>query len=331
MLCLLIIIVISTIFHVSLWNYSTTQAGKEDIYYIWLEGKRLLAAQNPYERVLSGNLRDNQKYATYFPLFYILSYSTQLFGLRDYSSWLFLWRHIFLLFNLGIASVIFYTFYQKKLTLFAVFSALFWSFNRWTIYVTKVAQIDFIPILFLIISLLIFRRYRLWSLILFSLSLALKQIAIFLVPLYLIWVWQSESNHRVKKTVVALALIVSIPLLTSLPFIFWNTEGLLKSVLFSATRKPSSHFNAPALDTYIRMVVPSFVGIKAKLPMLFLMCSIYFVAFQRNLGMYMSSLLTMLTFIDFNSVLFTQYMCWIVPLISLAVCDSMKSSDNCQQ
>jgi uncharacterized membrane protein len=296
---------------------------QEDIYYLWLEGKRLLSEENPYARVLSGNMRENNKYATYFPLFYIMSYLTQLLGLKNYSDWLNFWHNIFLIFNLGIALIIFYIFYEYGLVLLAFFSALFWLFNRWTLHVTSIAHIDFIPLFFLILSLLIFRRHKWLSLVLFSLSLSVKQIGIFLAPLYLIWIWQSESKSKFIKVLIACAIILSIPLLTSLPFIFWNSEGFFKSILFSATRNPDSHFSALSLDAYIKRNITEFVGIKAKIPMLFLMALIYFSALRRQLGMYTSSLLTMSVFINFNSVLFLQYMCWVVPFIPLCVCDQM--------
>ncbi len=328
-LCIIIIVAFGIFVHTRLWIYDTTQVGKEeDIYYVWLEGKRLLSVENPYARILSGNLRQNQKYATYFPLFYIMSYLTQLLGFKDYSNWLFLWRHIFLVFNFGIASILFYTFYQHNRLLIAFFSATFWLFNRWTIYITKVAQIDFLPILFLIISLLLFNKNKWSSLLLFSLSLATKQIAIFLVPLYLIWIWQSADRKKSKEVLIALVVIFSIPLLTSLPFIFWNAEGFFKSILFSTTRNPEAHVNAPSIDAYIERAVPQFVGIKAKIPMLFLMALVYFSALQRQLGRYLSSLVTMVVFTDFNSVLFLQYMGWVTPLIPLAICDLMHNKQT---
>ncbi|MDF5723988.1 MAG: hypothetical protein PUP91_26695, partial [Rhizonema sp. PD37] len=161
------------------------------------------------------------------------------------------------------------------------------------------------------------------SLLLFSISLAIKQIGFFLIPLYMIWLWQSENQNHIRNIIFAFAIILSIPLLTSLPFIIWNYEGFLKSIIFSATRNPASHFNAFSLDTYIDQVIPSFIGIKAKIPMLFLMGLIYISTWRRQIGMYTSSLLTLSVFIDFNSVLFLQYMSWVVPFIPLCVCDRM--------
>src|SRR5687768_7823003 len=52
----------------------------EDIYYIWLEGKRIINGENPYGRVLTGNMRNNDKYATLFPIAYLLSALIQKIG-----------------------------------------------------------------------------------------------------------------------------------------------------------------------------------------------------------------------------------------------------------
>jgi len=309
------------------WDYKTNQVGKEeDIYYLWIEGKRILSGENPYARVLASNMRDNQKYATYFPLFYILSYLTQLFGLKNYLDWIEFWKYIFLFFNMGIATTLFYCFYQQRVLSLAIFSAIFWLFNRWNFYVTLVADMDFIPIFFLLLSLLLFRRKKWLSLILFSISLAIKQIAIFLLPLYLIWIWQSAPKNATKQVLIAVGVIISIPLLTSIPFIVWGAESLAKSVLFSATRYADSDFGAFSMDTYVASALPQFVGLKAKIPMLVIMFLVYFIAWQRQITMQMASLLVMIAFVDFNSVLFNQYMCWIVPLIPLAITGSSRQT-----
>ncbi|HEY9642422.1 MAG TPA: hypothetical protein V6C57_18190 [Coleofasciculaceae cyanobacterium] len=311
-LCLLIIIAAAIVVHTDRWNYDTMK-GTQDIYYLWQDGQRLLRGENPYARILLGNMNENHKYPTYFPVFYLLSYFTQLIGLKDYSSWIAVWRYIFLIFNLAIGSLLFYAFGRRQLWLLASFAACFWLFNRWTIYVTKVAQIDFIPICLLVLSLLIFYQHKWASLLLFSLSLGVKQIAIFMVPLYLIWVWQSTSKDQLKTLLLAAAAIASIPLLTSLPFIIWNAESWIKSILFSASRVAENPFNAPSL-------FKETAGLRF-LPTLVLMILIYVSACKRQIGLYTSALLTLFVFINFNAILFTQYFCWVMPFVPLSLAD----------
>ncbi len=60
--------------------------------------------------------------------------------------------------------------------------------------------------------------------------------------------------------------------------------------------------------------------------LLFIMCLVYFIAWQRLITMQMASLLVMIAFGDFNSILFNQYMCWIVPLIPLAITGSSRQT-----
>lgn len=322
--CLLVLSVVAmgAVLHVhsELWKHDTRTEGEkgepEDVYYLWIEGRRILAGENPYARVLSGDMRENRKYATYFPLFYLLSSATQGCGLQDYAQWLSFWRWVFMLFNLGVGLLLFRHFYRHGLVALAVFAFLFWTFNRWTLHVAEIAHIDFIPIFFLVASILAFPNSRQGSLVLLSLSLATKQIAVILVPLYLIWVWQSPGKRPVRNLVLAVLVIMSVPTVLSLPFVVWNAKGFFKSMLFSLTRFPMDHFSAPSLDAHLGLV-----GIPAKGPLLLLLGLVYLGALRRTIGMYTSMLAAMCVFIDFHSVLFRQYMCWVVPFIPLCVWD----------
>lgn len=321
LLCLLVFLLAGAAVNVHLWK---TETKGEDIYYAWVEGGRILNGENPYARVLAGNMRDNEKYATYFPVFYELSALTQRAGLRDYDAWIAFWRVVFLAFNLAIGAALFFMLYPRGQLLAAAFAAAFWLFNRWTLHVTQVAHLDFIPIFLLVISLVLFRKHRWAALFLFSLSLGVKQIGIFLAPLYLIWTWQAVETDRLRQTLLAALVIASVPIVASLPFLAWNAEGralsgvegLIKSVLFSTTRNPADHFGAASADGLL-----GWVGLPAKLPMLALMALVYGLVWRRKIGPYVGSLFVMASFLDFNSVLFLQYLAWIVPLIPLAMCD----------
>jgi uncharacterized membrane protein len=264
-------------------------------------------------------MRENDKYATYFPLFYLLGALTELLGFSTYKEWIHFWRWGFLLCNLGIALLLFIIVYRRGQVILALFSILFWLFSRWTLNLTTSGQIDFLPIFFLVASLALFERNQRLALLLFSFSLATKQIAIFLVPVYLIWIWQSSEQSAWKRLGEGMLIMCSVPLVTSLPFIIWNAEGFFKSIIFSATRLAENHFKVDSFDQLVAEGMPSFVGLPAKLPMLFLMGLVYIVAMRHMLGKYGAVLLILSVFVEFNSVLFRQYMTWIVPFIPLAV------------
>jgi len=204
----------------------------QDVYYIYLEGYRIIHHENPYERVLGGNMRNNEKYATYFPLFYVIGGASQLAGLRNFPEWLAFWRIVFLACVVGIAYFIFHACQARNEPLLGLFGATFWLFNRWTLEVTSISHIDFLPLLLLLVSLYLLPRRFSLGCILFGVSLALKQIAIFALPLYLVWGWQVDRKDRNRHLVKALILVSIVPVVISLPFLAWNAEGYLKSVLF---------------------------------------------------------------------------------------------------
>jgi hypothetical protein len=217
----------------------------------------------------------------------------------------------------------------------ALFAALFWLFNRWTLHITQIAHLDPVPIFCVVASIALFSRHRTAALLMFSLSLGIKQIGIFLAPLYLIWVWQTEtraaSEGRIQPRTSrpfgavgwAALLVCSIPLLAALPFLAWNAEGFAKSILFSATRLPADHFAAPSLDGLM-----GWLGIPAKVPMLLLMVLALWLAWRAKIGPFTAALLVMASFVDFNSVLFRQYLAWIVPLLPLAVLEAVTGADR---
>ena len=304
--------------HASRWNSAEDTEG-QDVYYAFVEGSRLIAGANPYERILEGNMRDNDKYATYLPLFYLLSAGAQLAGFETFPAWLSLWRVVFLGCNIGIGYLIFRICAARSQPMLGIFGALFWLFNRWTLLVNGISHIDFLPLFVLLLSLsLVPRRFGL-ACVLFGLSLAIKQIAIFALPLYLIWSWQMASEHRVRHLVKASALIVAIPLVVSLPFLVWNAEGFVRSLMFSATRNPDDHFSAPSVDALL-----GFRGIPAKIPMLLLLALTYAPAWLHRVPVYASLLLVMSAFFGFNSVLFRQYVVWFIPFIPLAVLEARR-------
>lgn len=315
-LCIVVLVIATATwrFNMRFWSLDTV---KTDTYYSWVEGRRILNGRNPYERILHGNMEENQKYATYFPLFYETSAAVQLAGFRKYHEWISFFRYIFLASNVAIGFVLFGLIFSRRTWALALLAVLFWYFNRWTLMASRVVALDFIPILLMVVSLGIFKRYRRISLLLFSFSLAFKQLAIFIAPLYLIW--EYEESRSFRRTIAAGLWIVSIPLLSSIPFLYWNVEGFLKSIAFPATRHASTHFGADSID-----VVANLRGLPARLPILAVLSGIYFVALQRAIGRYAAAMLVMAIFIGFNPVLFTQYLAWLMPLLPLAAGEWME-------
>jgi uncharacterized membrane protein len=308
--------------HTKLWQADTSE---RDIYYAWLEGKRILENQNPYSRILEGDMLNNDKYATYFPAFYLLSSATQAMGNNDYESWIAIWRYLFLLFHLGIGIILFWSYIRINHILLGFVVLILWLFGNRALQITHIAHIDFIPVFFLILSLVIFDRRPFWALFLASISLAIKQIAIFLVPLYLIWLWRKEKDNP-KKVAVGVMILVSVPLLTSLPFLIREPAGYIRSIMFSMTRYAYENY------AVANMISEGGGGIMTRLPMIATMLLIIWLVWQKKLKPYSSAMITMFAFAALTPVLFPQYELWVVALLLLSVQDGLsKSSPRAKQ
>ena len=309
------------------WQISPDDLMQEDIYYIWLEGKRIISGENPYARVLESNMRNNDKYATYFPVAYLLSALVQKLGFVKFQDWIYMLRPISFGFHMGIVALILKFFKDRGLWALGFAASIIILLGRWSLHIIKVQQLEFAAIFFLVFSLYLLKQKPKLSLLMFSISLGIKQIAIFCLPLYLIYLWKFEDqDKRTKNLFLGLFIISSIPLLTSLPFLIWNAEGFIKSILFSATRFGDIHVDAPSIDLILKKRFTWFVGLKAKIPMLFLMGIIYFSFLKEKVGVFISCTLIMMTFVYFNSVLYLQYFIWYICLIPFALVESMPLS-----
>jgi hypothetical protein len=296
---------------------------KNDLYYDFLEAKRLIAGENPYERILSGDMRNNQKYATYFPLFYLLSAGVLRLGFQEFQQYVAFWRLGFLFFNIGSGVVLFYLLWPRRGLLLAVFGVLFWFFSRWNLHLTSAANIDYPAIFFLLLSFWLLPRHRMWAFVTLGLSLGIKQLDVILVPLFLIVVWQSESQHRVRALLFAIVALASTLVITSAPFLANSPESFLKAMIFEVVRNPALHVNVPALG-----VLLGWSGAASRLPFFVLIALVYALFWQRKIGFYTAGLLALIVFINFNPVLFLQYFVWFTAFIPLAASEAFPGSET---
>jgi uncharacterized membrane protein len=311
-LCFLAVIVL-----IGAWGFDTTES---DVYFSWVDGARLLEQENPYARILQGDMRENQKYATYFPLFYLLSAASQLVGLRAYVDWIYTWRIVFLLSYIATGVVIFAYQVKAQRIMLAFVLSILWLFNTLVINSWYTNPFNFLPIFFLILSLYQLRRRPYLALFLFSVSLALKQIAIFLVPLYLIWLWHSNEQQPLKHTIIGAGIIFSLPLISSLPFLVWEAEGFVRSILFSVTRY--SNFN-----TGLGRRLIGNGGIASRIPMILVLGMVYYLVWQKNLRPYTSAALSMFVFVALTPVLFPQYLIWVLALVPFTFGDIKEQNE----
>jgi uncharacterized membrane protein len=303
------------------WAYDPRE---QDIYYAWLEGGRILDGDNPYARVLASDMRTNDKYATYLPGFYLLSAAVQALGVREFDSWLLFWRPVVLACNLAIAASLFIASARRGRSFLGLCFAIFWLCNRWTLYTSRIVHLDFLAILPLLAALALLPARRRTSMLLLGVSLTIKQLAVFVLPICVLWAWRRADPRRWRDAAAALAWVAIVPLIVSLPFLLWNADAFLRSILFSATRAPDNLVpGLHSLDTLIGMTLPWFAGLLARVPMVLLMALAWVAALRREVGLYTGSLLVFLIFLGFNSVLFMQYFVWALALVPLALLEAL--------
>ncbi len=292
-----------------------------DLYYDFVEAQRIVARENPYERILSGDMRTNQKYATYFPLFYFLSAGLVKLGLQEFTPFVAFWRLAFLLFNAGAGVILFCLLWPRRGLLLAVFGVLFWFFGRWNLRLTSGGNIDYPAVFFLLLSFWLLPRHRVWAFLALGLSLGFKQLGLILVPLFLIAVWRSEKQHRIRAVLVAGAALASTLVVTSAPFLAANPEAFFKAMVFEVVRDSGS--DVPSLGMMLNLS-----GAASRLPFFALIGLVYALFWRRKIGIYAGGLLVMASFISVNPVLFKQYFVWLAPFFPLAASEAFSGSET---
>ncbi len=308
-----------------LWNALTSyDTNGEDVYHHWRRGQQVLEGVNPYTCILDRTC-ENDKFAVHLPLFYELSALSQAFGLREYESWIAWWRPFFWLCYVSIGGILFTTVWRKKQPLLALFGLFFWLGNRWSLYVLRVAHIDFFALLWLVMAVVVWwqvtpgRRVRpVVASFLLGVSLSIKHVAAPLSPIYVIYAWRTTEGEPWRARVWYLLLHVlalgAVPLLSVLPFAWEQPQAVLQGLLFSVVRDSEANFGAPSLVAILNW------GSLGSAAVTFLVWGIIYVAaWRRAFSPAAAALVTIVIFLAFNQVIFNQYFVWLMPLIPLVL------------
>jgi uncharacterized membrane protein len=204
-------------------------------------------------------------------------------------------------------------------TIYGLLTADYWALGRWPLTAMAGEFPDPPAILAFGLSLVIYQRRPRTACLLFGLSLAIKHLALFVLPLYVIWEYRrGEREAAWRRAITALLLVLAIPAIVSLPFVVWGPQGFVKSILFSGTRLAEDSVGASSFDARIGLE-----GLTARLPLLLSMLLLYAVTFRGVLKPWGSATLCFAIFLAFNSVVFSVYLCWLMFLVPLAVVEWM--------
>lgn len=292
-----------------------------DIFYIWSDGHAIANGENPYSKIHGSDMRKNQKYSTYLPGFFLIVSVYVKLGFETFSEWMSFWRPTSFLIHCFIGLLLYFVLLYRAGFWLALLGAHFWLISRWPIGIMNSGQIDSLAILLLLLSLLLLPSRKNFALVLFGASLSIKQIGIFMLPVFILlssdlakpFLWNVRQGFR------DLFYISIVPFILCLPFLISDAQGVLMSMLFSATRSPGGHLKVQSLDEIL-----GYAGLVSKIPMIFMLATVYFLVLEKKIGKFVAGLAVFLIFISFNSVLFKQYMPWFCAFLGLAIAESQR-------
>jgi hypothetical protein len=296
---------------------SNRSSAGDDIEYVWREGTAVMSGGSPYQKAAT-TLHKNDKYATYFPLSYLASALIQKLGFTSFDSWLAIIRPILLIAQVCTAFTVLIFLVRQKKILLGLAGFFIILFHRFTLYPALLLQIDFPAILFLLIGIMILKKHSRLGYLAIGMSLAIKQMSVVLLPLFLIWEYQQRKSK--KKFAEALILMLIIPLFTFLPFLITHPQGIRESLNFSSNRSAGGDFTTPDIATML-----SISGGFARMGMYTLIAFILIAYWRKEVALYGACLAIFTIFIGFNPVLFYQYLSWIIPFIPLALGEARRS------
>ena len=298
------------------------QAIASDIQYVWNEGSEILHGKNPYARAAI-DTKHGSKYATYFPLSYIASAAIQKIGFAEFADWLKVVRPIVLGSQLASAVLVMVYLWRKNLFFLGIASFFMILFHRFVLYPARVTHIDFPAIMFLLAGMMVLTKKPRSGYFLIGVSLAIKQMAIFLVPIFIVYAW--HQNRSKKVTILHSLFLLAVSALSLAPFIVNNPIGTMQSIFFSVERAATGDFASPSLSTIVGLT-----GTHARIPMLGILILVYIAVWRKELRLFGATLAVFVVFAGFNPVLFFQYLAWIIPFIPLAISEVTLSESPLQ-
>ena len=230
-----------------------TAVARPDIYYIWRDGVRLAEGENPYSYDRPPDLDESlTKHPSYLPLFYLAVAGVHQLGLREYQTWLHVWRAVRIVTHITIAVLLYLT-AAGGYPLLGLFGALFWSFNRWTLYTVRSGGLDELALLFLLLSLQWFMHRPRAAFLLFGTSLAIKQVGLLVAPLYLVWTWHQSPGAPMRDRWMAVGraalwiALVPVGRVSTLPMV--GPERLCSVIAARCDRPPDGYAHVSAVGS----------------------------------------------------------------------------------
>ena len=285
----------------------------KDISFYHHRGEQIIEGTNPYSCILDEG-ETCVGYPAHFPGMYLFAAGAISIGVDGLEEWGMFWRPIMFASWLAVGIVLLVQIYRWGQPALAIAALGFWLFNRWSLNVLRVSHTDFLGVLLVLSATLLIGRAPLIAALLFGASLAVKQVAIVLVPLFLIVLWRSGALGY-RKFALATFLLLLIPVATALPFLIDDPQATLHGWFTAATRPAQTLYaGVPSFDHWLDVTHAG-----KSLPLIVLLGMVYVAAWRRKVDMIGGALMIMAVVVGFTHVLFHQYFVWFLAFIPLAV------------
>lgn len=286
---------------------------------------------NPYSRITQYDLLVNKKFATLLP-----TYNSFLLGLAksaDYSQTLYFnaFRSMIYIAQLISAAFIYALFRQKGYGLLGIIALSFYMLNRWVIDNIADLKQDSLAICFLLTSLYFMERRPKVGFFLYGLSVSIKQIGIFALPIFLL---PLVDKKRDSRQFLRNAMFFLIPtFIPAISFMLHDFSGFVYSMVFSLTRAPATNASIPfGYDKVLVLFNPTSYGfltpffyLLPRLILLLLLAGVYAQVFLRKIRSSFALFAVFFIFAAFNPVVYDQYMVWVMPFVFYSISDYLNT------
>jgi hypothetical protein len=250
-------------------------------------------------------------------------------GDHEFKHFIKIYRNILFLFHYTGGLILYFFFRRMNKKLVGFTAAFLYMFNLWSLENYIFLKQDMIAIAFLLASFYFFRGKRNWlSYLLFGVSLGIKHIGIFILPLYLTPLLFKEQ--KLKPFLRDFSFLLAPVILPVIPFLLDDFKAVSYSMLFSVTRSPKY---SKLLFGYHNLLVnysdsglngTMFDFLLPRLPLLTASILNVILLFTKRIKRSFYLLTSIIIFAIFNPIIFPQYFTWIPPLLFLGVSDYMK-------
>ena len=295
---------------------------RHDIARYHHRGSQIVAGVNPY--ACSTDQSDScVGYPSHLPGMSWLAAGLGASGASELDTWMAIWRPLLLLAWLAVGGVLAGLLVRQGRPAVAVVALGMWLFNRWSLYVLRVAHTDFVGVLFLLLAVLSATRWPLVAAVLLGVSLTVKQLAVLLVPLFVLSVWR-QHKYSWPKLALLVGLVLLVPLVASAPFLLDNPSATLQGWLNAATRPAQTQYqSAPSLDLLLDIT-----DVTKSAVLLLLVALVYLASWRQTITLPQACLLILFIQLGFTHVLLHQYVVWLVPFIPLVLWDASSGQSS---